>query len=89
MTKTMSLSMQAIKGSCITIIAMLPWLPPLCRIDPFCQEAFAALVDNHMLTSDEEFALLDSLPFTSEDRWMVLLYRAKCKKVRQLTALSL
>lgn len=56
------------------------------RVDPFCQEAFAALVDNHMLTNDEELTLLDSLPLSSEDRWITLLYRAKCKKVVELTS---
>lgn len=54
----------------------------VCSADPFCQEAFAALVDNHMLTNNEELALLDSLPFSPQDRWLALLYRAKCKKAR-------
>jgi hypothetical protein len=52
-----------------------------CSADPFCQEAFAALIDNHMLTNSEELSLLDSLPFRPQDRWLALLYRAKCKKV--------
>jgi len=51
------------------------------RADPFCRQAFAALVDNHMLTNAEELELLDGLPFRAEDRWLALLYRAKCKKV--------
>ncbi|KAF8071217.1 APC6 [Scenedesmus sp. PABB004] len=53
------------------------------QADPFCQEAFAALVDNHMLTNAEELALLDSLPLRPEDRWLGLLYRAQCKKYLQ------
>lgn len=53
------------------------------RVDPLCQEAFAALVDNHMLTNEQELALLDSLPFSTQDRWIALMYRAKCKKVRE------
>ncbi|KAF6256091.1 hypothetical protein COO60DRAFT_1471149 [Scenedesmus sp. NREL 46B-D3] len=57
------------------------WL--LSIADPFCQEAFAALVDNHMLTNSEELSLLDSLPFRPQDRWLALLYRAKCKKYLQ------
>uniref|UniRef100_A0A383WBY8 Uncharacterized protein n=1 Tax=Tetradesmus obliquus TaxID=3088 RepID=A0A383WBY8_TETOB len=51
--------------------------------DPFCQEAFAALVDNHMLSNSEELALLGSLPFRPQDRWLALLYRAQCKKYLQ------
>jgi hypothetical protein len=35
-----------------------------------------------MLTNSEELSLLDSLPFRPQDRWLALLYRAKCKKVR-------
>jgi hypothetical protein len=34
-----------------------------------------------MLTNAEELELLDGLPFRPEDRWLALLYRAKCKKV--------
>jgi hypothetical protein len=34
-----------------------------------------------MLTNSEELSLLDSLPFRPQDRWLALLYRAKCKKV--------
>eukprot|EP00882_Tetradesmus_deserticola_P033005 GHRQ01037665.1.p1 GENE.GHRQ01037665.1~~GHRQ01037665.1.p1 ORF type:complete len:203 (+),score=102.44 GHRQ01037665.1:444-1052(+) len=53
--------------------------------DPFCQEAFAALAEHHMLTNNEELALLDSLPFRPQDRWLALLYRAKCKKVGSIS----
>eukprot|EP00775_Hariotina_reticulata_P001960 gene1960-2287_t len=46
------------------------------RSDPFCEQALAALVDNHMLTNAEELELLDGLPFRPEDRWLALVYRA-------------
>eukprot|EP00879_Flechtneria_rotunda_P031998 GHRR01035141.1.p2 GENE.GHRR01035141.1~~GHRR01035141.1.p2 ORF type:complete len:160 (+),score=51.01 GHRR01035141.1:1167-1646(+) len=54
------------------------------QADPFCQEAFAALVDNHMLSNAQELELLDSLPLGPVDRWLALLYRARCKKVNWL-----
>ena len=34
-----------------------------------------ALVEGHMLTSDEEAMLRESLRFREEDRWLHLLYR--------------
>ena len=34
-----------------------------------------ALVEGHMLTSDEEATLRESLRFREEDRWLHLLYR--------------
>jgi hypothetical protein len=52
-----------------------------CRADPFCEEALSALVDNHMLTNKQELELIDRLPLQPDDRWLALLYRAKCKKV--------
>lgn len=57
---------------------------PLSRADPFCAEALSALVDNHMLTNQQELALIERLPLQPEDRWLALLYRAKCKKVREV-----
>jgi hypothetical protein len=55
-----------------------------CSADPFCEEALSALIDNHMLTNKQELELIDGLPLQPEDRWLALLYRAKCKKVRYL-----
>lgn len=52
------------------------------RADPWCEEALSALIDNHMLTNRQELELIDSLPLQPQDRWLALLYRAKCKKVR-------
>lgn len=34
-----------------------------------------------MLTNAQELELVDRLPLQPEDRWLALLYRAKCKKV--------
>lgn len=35
-----------------------------------------------MLTNAQELELVDRLPLQPGDRWLALLYRAKCKKVR-------
>ncbi len=45
-----------------------------------------ALVEGHMLTSDEEASLRESLRFREEDRWLHLLYRSVtllsfCKRI--------
>lgn len=37
--------------------------------------ALQALVEGHMLTSDEEASLRECLRFREEDRWLHLLYR--------------
>jgi hypothetical protein len=36
-----------------------------------------------MLTNKQELELIDRLPLQPDDRWLALLYRAKCKKVCQ------
>ncbi|QDZ24464.1 anaphase-promoting complex subunit [Chloropicon primus] len=49
--------------------------------DPFCYEAFEALIGNHMLSSEEESSLFSNLD--SEVRghqWLKLLYECKGKK---------
>eukprot|EP00191_Tetraselmis_sp_GSL018_P013716 CAMPEP_0177591846 /NCGR_PEP_ID=MMETSP0419_2-20121207/8229_1 /TAXON_ID=582737 /ORGANISM="Tetraselmis sp., Strain GSL018" /LENGTH=478 /DNA_ID=CAMNT_0019082643 /DNA_START=732 /DNA_END=2168 /DNA_ORIENTATION=+ len=56
------------------------WLKESVIADPNCYEAFAALVDNHLLTSAEERELVSSLKFPEGSRWVELLYRCKCKK---------
>ena len=33
------------------------------------------LIDNHMLTADEEVRLRQGLNFSQDDRWLALLYR--------------
>lgn len=49
--------------------------------DPFCYEAYHALMQNHMLSNDQELELLESLEMKAEDRWLSLLYLTMCKKV--------
>ncbi|EIE23608.1 TPR-like protein [Coccomyxa subellipsoidea C-169] len=59
------------------------WYKAALHMDPFCYEAFRALAEGHMLTSEEEAALRESLHYREEDRWLHLFYRAKCKKYDQ------
>lgn len=33
------------------------------------------LIDNHMLTADEEVRLRQGLKFSQDDRWLALLYQ--------------
>lgn len=40
-----------------------------------CPLLAQALIEGHMLTSDEEASLRDSLRFREQDRWLHLLYR--------------
>jgi hypothetical protein len=68
-------------ASAAAAAATPPPQTPSCRADPFCEEALSALVDNHLLTNAQELELVDRLPLAPEDRWLALLYRAKCKKV--------
>jgi hypothetical protein len=51
--------------------------------DPFCFEAYEALMCNHMLTSEQERELLDSIDVHQDDNWLMLLYSTMCKKVRR------
>ena len=57
------------------------WYKAALVCDPYCQEAFAALVHHHMLTNSEELSLVDSLQVAPGDAWLQLLYRCQCKKV--------
>ena len=45
------------------------------HIDARCL-TLQALVEGHMLNSDEEASLRESLRFREEDRWLRLLYRS-------------
>jgi len=36
-----------------------------------------------MLTNKQELDLIERLPLQPQDRWLALLYRAKCKKVNR------
>eukprot|EP00232_Nephroselmis_pyriformis_P028431 CAMPEP_0182869414 /NCGR_PEP_ID=MMETSP0034_2-20130328/9926_1 /TAXON_ID=156128 /ORGANISM="Nephroselmis pyriformis, Strain CCMP717" /LENGTH=205 /DNA_ID=CAMNT_0025001873 /DNA_START=32 /DNA_END=645 /DNA_ORIENTATION=- len=59
------------------------WYKEALKADPFCYEAFEALIDNHMLTTEEEAALLADLRLGGEDEWLALLYSCKTKKYDQ------
>ncbi|KAK9847452.1 hypothetical protein WJX84_003493 [Apatococcus fuscideae] len=59
------------------------WYQAALQLDPFCYEAFQVLIEKSMLTGQEERVLLEKLPFGSDDEWIQLLYRAKCKKYEQ------
>ena len=37
--------------------------------------ALQILIDNHMLTADEEARLRQGLNFSQDDRWLALLYQ--------------
>lgn len=56
------------------------------KADPFCFEAYEALMWNHMLTGEQERELLDSIQIQEEDSWLRLLYSTMCKKVRHCHA---
>ncbi|KAL0042944.1 hypothetical protein WJX79_004643 [Trebouxia sp. C0005] len=64
------------------------WYQAALKADPFCYEAFQILIDNHMLTADEEARLRQGLKFSNDDRWLSLLYQAKCKKYDQQSSIE-
>ncbi|KAJ7299336.1 hypothetical protein O6H91_Y249500 [Diphasiastrum complanatum] len=66
----------------------LRWYKAALKVDPYCYEAFEHLIDNHMLSSDEEAHLLSSLKFDSQDRWLSLLYSCQSKKYGQVSLIE-
>ncbi|XP_019173990.1 PREDICTED: uncharacterized protein LOC109169573 [Ipomoea nil] len=56
------------------------WYKAAIKVDPLCYEALACLVENHMLTCDEEASLLSSLLFGAEDGWLSSFYSCFVKK---------
>ncbi|XP_019187177.1 PREDICTED: anaphase-promoting complex subunit 6 [Ipomoea nil] len=56
------------------------WYKAAIKADPLCYEALACLVENHMLTCDEEASLLSSLQFGAEDGWLSSFYSCLVKK---------
>lgn len=56
------------------------------KSDPFCFEAYSALVDNHMLSNDQELELLKGLDFTADNQWLAMLYLTMGKKACDLSA---
>ncbi|EFJ41124.1 hypothetical protein VOLCADRAFT_68591 [Volvox carteri f. nagariensis] len=61
------------------------WYQVALQLDPYCYDAFAALLEGHLLSNEAEVVLVDRLrgALAEGDRWLGLLMRAKCKKVRQ------
>lgn len=64
------------------------WYKLALRADPFCFEAFEALVQGHMLNSAEEAELLASLGLEGDDGWLACLYAAKAKKYGRIEAVE-
>ncbi|CAN6484026.1 unnamed protein product [Victoria cruziana] len=58
----------------------LLWYKAAIKADPYCYEALECLVDNHMLTCDEEKALLSTLQFAPGDGWLSGFYSCLIKK---------
>jgi len=50
------------------------WYKAAVKADPLCYEALECLVDNYMLTCEEESELLSSLQFGEEDGWLSTFY---------------
>ncbi|XP_030460989.1 anaphase-promoting complex subunit 6 isoform X2 [Syzygium oleosum] len=56
------------------------WYKAAVKADPLCYEALECLINNHMLTSEEEASLLSSLHFGPEDEWLSSFYSCLIKK---------
>jgi len=50
------------------------WYKAAIKADPLCYEALECLVDNYMLTCEEESELMSSLQFREEDGWLSAFY---------------
>ncbi|GMN54359.1 hypothetical protein TIFTF001_023480 [Ficus carica] len=56
------------------------WFKAAIKADPLCYEALECLIENHMLTCEEETSLLSSLHFGPEDGWLSSFYSCLIKK---------
>ncbi|CAN6558286.1 hypothetical protein ACFX2I_007791 [Malus domestica] len=56
------------------------WYKAAIKADPLCYEALECLIENHMLTCEEEASLLSSLQFGPEDGWLSSFYSCLIKK---------
>ncbi|KAJ3674101.1 hypothetical protein LUZ60_006093 [Juncus effusus] len=56
------------------------WYQAAVKADPLCYEAMECLVDNYMLTCEEEKRLLASLNFRKEDQWLYTYYSCMVNK---------
>eukprot|EP00929_Paragymnodinium_shiwhaense_P113542 TRINITY_DN81828_c0_g1_i1.p1 TRINITY_DN81828_c0_g1~~TRINITY_DN81828_c0_g1_i1.p1 ORF type:complete len:583 (+),score=114.60 TRINITY_DN81828_c0_g1_i1:129-1877(+) len=55
----------------------LQWYKKAVEYDPYCHEALDRLVGNHLLTLENEVALLRGLRLHEDDEWLRHLYAAK------------
>ncbi|XP_020518107.1 anaphase-promoting complex subunit 6 isoform X2 [Amborella trichopoda] len=58
----------------------LQWYKAAIKADPYCYEALECLIDNHMLSFEEEVNLLSTLQFAPEDGWLSVFYSCLIKK---------
>ncbi|XP_039126591.1 anaphase-promoting complex subunit 6 [Dioscorea cayenensis subsp. rotundata] len=56
------------------------WYKAAVKADPLCYEALECLVDNYMLSCEEESSLLSSLQFGKDDGWLSTFYSCLIKK---------
>ncbi|KAF5478545.1 hypothetical protein F2P56_005095 [Juglans regia] len=56
------------------------WYKAAVKADPLCYEALERLIENHMLTCEEEASLLSSLQIGPEDGWLLSFYSCLIKK---------
>ncbi|GMJ10107.1 anaphase promoting complex 6 [Hibiscus trionum] len=56
------------------------WYKAAIKADPLCYEALECLIENHMLTCEEETSLFSSLQFGPEDGWLSSFYSCLIKK---------
>ncbi|XP_027361587.1 anaphase-promoting complex subunit 6-like [Abrus precatorius] len=56
------------------------WYKAAIKADPLCYEALECLIENHMLTCEEEANLISSLQFGNEDGWLSSFYSCLIKK---------
>lgn len=64
------------------------WYKAAIKADPLCYEALECLIENHMLTSEEEASLLSSLQFAPEDGWLSSFYSCLVKKYDKETVVE-
>ncbi|XP_074311173.1 anaphase-promoting complex subunit 6 [Silene latifolia] len=50
------------------------WYKAAIKADPLCYEALERLIENHMLTCEEESNLISSLQFSRQDGWLCSFY---------------
>ncbi|KAF7836638.1 anaphase-promoting complex subunit 6 [Senna tora] len=56
------------------------WYKAAIKADPLCYEALECLIENYMLTCEEEANLISSLQFGSDDGWLSTFYSCLIKK---------